>query len=177
MEDGVPDGVVVLPAQFPLEDGGVGLGAVVLRGRGCGGCRGLDGRLAGVGLVADDLSGGAVPVDLKAHLFSDVPELDVVVAVDGVGLHLHLLTVHIDWMGRPLGLEKFRGGVGHRSGQSHAHQDSRQQGRHVLSSVFHVRCLLCRYYTAILASTQYQRLWQKSIRQNGEVFCHLTSAA
>ncbi len=33
------------------------------------------------------------------------------------------------------------------------------------------------YYTAILASTQYQRLWQKSIRQNGEVFCHLTSAA
>ena len=127
------DGVVELTGIGPGEHGGIGLLAEVLPApvvgadgvAGGGGCPSLRGwrlrerfsflglgrGLAGVGRIAVDLH-RAVPVDVKAHRLPDVPQLDVVGAIDGVRLQLHLLPVHIDGVPAGQGLEVFHRRVG-----------------------------------------------------------------
>ena len=52
-------------------------------------------RFAGVRLFRFDLYtfGIAVPADIEADLFANVPQLHIVVAVDDIGFHLHLLPI------------------------------------------------------------------------------------
>ena len=53
-------------------------------------------RFAGVRLFRFDLYtfGIAVPADIEADLFANVPQLHIVVAVDDIGFHLHFFSIY-----------------------------------------------------------------------------------
>ena len=103
------DVAVVAPDPVP------GLGDVL------GAVRG-DGNNAAVledGLLPDvDAIGGSVIGDIEAHSLANVPELHIVISVDGVCLQLRLFAVHIEPLGAGGGGELLycRIGGGHQRG-------------------------------------------------------------
>ena len=66
-------------------------------------------RFTGVGLSAFYLhtAVGAVPIDLKSHCLAHIPQLDIVVAVDGVSGHVGFLSIHKDAVGGERRFQRF----------------------------------------------------------------------
>ena len=82
---------------------------------------------AGVGLTALHLDRGAVPVDVEAHGLAHIPELDEIVAMDLICLHLDPLSVHIDGLGTEAGGET-AGRLGGGPAQGHAREHAHGEG-------------------------------------------------
>ena len=130
----LPDSIVDPSGEIAGEGLRVRLGAV---SRDSSGNR----RLARVWLVADDLSCRAVPVDLEVYRLTNVPKFDVVAAIDGISLHLDLLPIHIDGVGRTLGLEELRSSVGGWAGETGAdYYTGQEQGFVFLFTVVPPSC-------------------------------------
>ena len=102
---------------------------------------------AGVGLVAFHLhtAVNAVPIDLKSHCLAHVPQLDVVVAVNDIGFHLHFFSIYDNAMVTALRHDP-GGDRGRAAGQHCADEKTCKHGENLLlhkkSSCFLIYSLL-----------------------------------
>ena len=102
---------------------------------------------AGVELVAFHLhtAVNAVPIDLKSHCLAHVPQLDVVVAVNDIGFHLHFFSIYDNAMVTALRRDP-GGDHGRAAGQHCADEKTCKHGENLLlhkkSSCFLIYSLL-----------------------------------
>ena len=92
----------------------------------CGSCS-LLGCGSSVGLIALYLHTaiGTIPINIEPDPLANVRQLHIVVAVDDIGFHLHLLPIYIDTVIAALGHDS--GGIGRR-GDAHQQQTGHKSG-------------------------------------------------
>lgn len=150
------DGVVDLLGEVTGERGGVDLGGVVGRHH----RRSLV--LIGRPACDHDRVGLRVVAHAEVHRLADVPEFHIVMALDGVGLQLHLPTVYEEPLGAWCSLQVVLRGAGEWPCHADTEEHSCCQGEDGLLC-FHIRACLSPLARCILQPQRYHNACRKAI--------------